>query len=97
MSEIVLLLQAECEIRDAYTRYDQSGRGWLLDEHLESIFGHLSRHPRLGAVYRGSIRRIPLRYFPYAVYYVIEGSRVIVLAFLDQRQDPERIQQRLGL
>ena len=97
MSEIVILLQAECEIRDAYARYDQAGRGWLLDEHLESVFGHLSRHSQLGAGYRGSIRRIPLRYFPYAVYYVIGGARIVVLAFLDQRQDPDRIQQRLGL
>jgi len=42
-------------------------------------------------------RRALLERFPYAVYFLVEGDGVDVLAVLDQRRGPGVRQQRLGV
>lgn len=53
------------------------------------IFGGIHSSPFLG-VYRALAKR-----FPYAIYYVVEGDVVTVLAVLDGRRNPEAIRNAL--
>ena len=48
----------------------------------------LQEQPRLGAPWRGQIRRLPLRRFPYSIVYHLSGSEVRVLAVAHQRRKP---------
>ena len=97
MSEVIPLLRAELDLQAAYDRYDEFGLGWKLDTQLAKIFEHLARFPHFGRIYRGTIRRVALRRFPYALCYTVEGSRVLLQAFLDTRQSPGAIDRHLGL
>jgi len=42
-------------------------------------------------------RRAPLRRFPYAVFFALEGNLVIVTAVLHVRRDPAEWQRRRSL
>ena len=44
--------------------------------------------PKLGAVWRGATRRLPLRRFPYSVVYQLREAEVRVLAVAHQRRRP---------
>ena len=44
--------------------------------------------PHLGAPWRGAIRRLPLRRFPYSIIYVSTAEEVRVLAVAHQRRKP---------
>ena len=55
----------------------------------------LGRYPRIGRPHRGVYRKLLVPEHPYGVFYVAEPSRVVVVAVLDLRQDPEAIERRL--
>lgn len=48
----------------------------------------LAEFPRLGAVWRGRVRRLPLRRFPYCVIYYLRESEIRVLAVAHQSRKP---------
>jgi plasmid stabilization system protein ParE len=48
----------------------------------------LADQPRLGAVWRGDIRRLPLRRFPYSIVYHVGPTGVRVLAIAHQSRKP---------
>jgi plasmid stabilization system protein ParE len=50
--------------------------------------------PLAYAVVHKDVRRALLRRFPYAVFFVVEPGRVVVLAVLHQARDPERWRMR---
>jgi toxin ParE1/3/4 len=54
------------------------------DAAIESI----GEHPEIGQTIGGGIRRYLLRGFPYAVFYIIRGEKVVVLACLHGARDP---------
>ena len=43
----------------------------------------------LAHIVRGDVRRVILRRFPYALFYTIEGSDVVVLACVHERRSPD--------
>lgn len=48
----------------------------------------LLKQPHLGSVWRGFVRRLPMRRFPYSLIYYLRGSEVRVLAIAHQRRKP---------
>jgi toxin ParE1/3/4 len=50
----------------------------------------IERNPTQFAVVLDDIRRVQLLRFPYAVYYVIDDDRVVVIACAHGRQHPRR-------
>ena len=97
--EIVLLLRAEVHAQRIYQRYEEidDGNGDRFLGALEQSLALLADHPFLGRKYRDhpSIRRILVRNFPVAAFYVVEGSRVMVRAILDMRMDHWMIEREL--
>jgi plasmid stabilization system protein ParE len=56
-------------------RFDQSGQILL-------------RHPTLGAVAAGQVRKLPMGPFPYTLVYRIEGDVIHVIALMHQSREP---------
>ncbi|WP_353931165.1 type II toxin-antitoxin system RelE/ParE family toxin [Okeanomitos corallinicola TIOX110] len=84
------------ELDDAYNWYQTQQIG-LGDEFLECVDNMLNRicqMPESYAVVYLDVRRTVVRRFPYAIYYRIVSSRVIVTAIFHSRRDPKSWQTR---
>ena len=51
--------------------------------------------PESAAIYAGEFRRLLVRRFDHGIFYRIHGTRIVVTAVLDLRQDPTTIRRRL--
>lgn len=60
----------------------------LLQEFTETL-EQVCESPNLFPIYDGSIRRVVLRRFPYAIYYEVEPDRVVVLGFVHMKREPD--------
>ena len=49
---------------------------------------------RLPVKYRG-IRRVPVRRFPYSIFYYVEREHIVVLGVFHSRRDPRNWQRRM--
>ena len=80
--------EAEQEITRAYAWYQERSisLGARFAAELEHYFNQIRRHPLLYPAAYYEIRRAPLRTFPYSIYYLATGRRVVVLRVLHQRQ-----------
>jgi plasmid stabilization system protein ParE len=84
------------ELDEAYNWY-QSQQTGLGDEFLDGVDEMLNRiwkMPESYAVVYFDVRRAVVRRFPYAIYYRIVSSRVIVTAIFHSRRDPISWQTR---
>ncbi len=97
VKELVVLSRAEGEIFEAYARLEDAkpGLGERFSENVERCLNRLASFPELGSMYRMPYRRILVPDSPFAVFYSLEGRRIIIQAMLDLRQDPESIRRRL--
>ena len=77
MAEIALWYEAK-----------QLGLGHEFEHDLREAFQQISRFPLAAASVDGPIRRTVLRKFPYALFHVVEGDKVIVLSCMHQSRDP---------
>ena len=87
---------AAAEIDRAYTWY-QNVRVGLGDEFLGCIDAMVSRVARGPADYPmvyPEVRRALVHRFPYAMFYLVEPGRVVVLAVLHVRQDSSAVAAR---
>jgi plasmid stabilization system protein ParE len=48
----------------------------------------LQAHPKLGAVWHGRFRRLPLRRFPYSIVYCVFGDVLRVVALAHHKRRP---------
>ena len=97
MSELVFLFSADGDIQTAFEFYEsvQAGRGEIFMRHLDVAFGRLRTFPEIAPIFYEAYRRLLVHGFPYGIFYVIEGRRIIVSSVMDLRQDPNIIRQRL--
>ncbi|MEO8354072.1 MAG: type II toxin-antitoxin system RelE/ParE family toxin [Chthoniobacteraceae bacterium] len=99
MHEVCVLLGAEIDIQEAYARIGAQSerRAEQFQHEVDGCLVSLRSHPRLGPVRLGSYHRLVLAGWPYALFYKVLGSRVLVHALIDLRQDPALIRRRLDL
>ncbi len=71
----------------------QASLGQRFSEELGATAARIVERPIAFPRVRGEIRRAVLRRFPYAVYFRIDGTIIVVLA-VHGRQDPKRWQSR---
>ena len=97
MKELILLLQADIDIQQAYERYEdyQKGRGVLFMQQLDVVLGLLKRQPESGARYAHPYRRMLMRDFPYGVFYDVQPTRIVVVTITDLRQNPSVIHRKV--
>ena len=83
--------EAEHELIDGalfYAREANAELGLAFIAEFERALGVLCAHPRLGAVWRGTTRRFPVRRFPYSIIYQVKPEEVRVIALAHQRRSP---------
>jgi len=94
--ELIIRPEAECEIVEAYDWYEAClqglGADFLLS--IDAILHAVARNPKQYPVVHKDIRRALARRFPYEVFFLDKGSRVIVLAVFHARRNPGDWQNR---
>ena len=93
---LIIRPQAEIDISDAYDWYNSrlSNLGSEFIDSLDDTFNSMLNGPESYAIVYKNIRRALVHRFPYAVYYIQEESRLIVLAVFHFRRDPKLWQTR---
>lgn len=88
--------EAESDVQSSYDWYQKQSDG-LGDEFLDAldqVITGIQRLPEQHPMVHADIRRALLRRFPYAVFYMNEPSRIVILAVMHQSRDPARWQDR---
>ena len=57
---------------------------------VDATFGQIEQFPELFAIRYGQVRMVPVPQFPYAVFYRVDPSRVVVLTVLHTSDDPSK-------
>jgi toxin ParE1/3/4 len=89
--KISLHAQAELELVESAAFYAREASAEIASAFVfefERSARLLGEFPRLGSIWRGRIRRLPLRRFPYSIVYYLHDSEVRVLAIAHQRRRP---------
>jgi plasmid stabilization system protein ParE len=92
---LIVRRRAEAHAASARNWYNEQrpGLGDAFVEELGAAIERAHQNPlHYQMIYR-DIRRVLLRRFPYAVFYVAEKARVVVLAVLRQSEDPQKWRQ----
>lgn len=95
---VILRRLAEHDLEQAEDWYNeqQPGLGTEFRGAVSALFERLADNPRTYPRVHGEVHRVALRRFPYLVYFVIDDSKVVILAVLDSRRDPRVHRQRSG-
>jgi hypothetical protein len=95
---VEFLSGADTDLQAAFNRFEDYREGFG-EEFIIAVDAHLTRlstFPLLAPVYHKTVRRQVMLGFPYGIFYEAQPKRIVVIAVLDLRQDPERIRERLG-
>ena len=94
--ELVIRPEAEAELAEAFGWYEQQNPGLgaeflrSADAALQSILRAPQQYPRV----HKAIRRALVRRFPYGVFFIEEGDRIVVLAVFHARRNPKHWRDR---
>lgn len=78
------------DLSDAYDWYDERQQAGLGDDFIDCVDNLLNRiciMPESYAIVYRDVRRAVIKRFPYAVYYRVISSRVVVTAIFHGRRD----------
>jgi plasmid stabilization system protein ParE len=93
---LIVRPEAEAELADAVDWYNRQlpglGAEFLLA--VDALMRQILRVPMQNMKVHGNIRRGLLRRFPYAVYYLVETKRVVIIAVFHAKRDPQQWQNR---
>lgn len=100
MTELILLSRTDSDLQEAYNYCEDYRRGGG-DEflhHFDRTIHLILGHPGIGAPTPFKpYRRMIVKGYPFAIFYIEQRDRVLVAAVLDLRQPRWAILRRLGL
>ena len=95
--ELMIRPEAEAELAEAFIWYENRlpglGAEFLLC--VDAVLSAILRNPEMYPVILKDARRALVRRFPYAIFFVVEETRVAVLAVFHAKRDPKKWQDRL--
>jgi hypothetical protein len=93
----VLLSGADADLQDAFNRLEDFREGLGVEFLLmvDACLARLGAFPRLAPLYFRNVRRLVAPRFYLGIFYEPHPTRVVVIAFLDLRQNEEMIIRRL--
>jgi plasmid stabilization system protein ParE len=91
--------EAIAELIEAVRHYEglSLGLGKELRAELDATVDFLRQFPEAAAPIRGSLRRKPLKRFPYSLIYAVESSEIRIYAVPHRRRRPEYWLDRISL
>ncbi len=94
--DVILRGKADAELAEAALWYEDRSPG-LGSEFLlcvEAVLNSVMRNAEMYPVIQQDVRRALVRRFPYAVFFVIEEARIVVLGVLHARRHPRHWRSR---
>jgi plasmid stabilization system protein ParE len=87
---VVLHRAARLELDEAALWYEERrvDLGIEFIAEIDRCLEVIAEYPELAAVVDEDIRRIPVKRFPYSIYYRLEAERIVVLAIFQGKRDP---------
>jgi plasmid stabilization system protein ParE len=94
---LLLWPEAQADLREARSWYEERRKGLGRDflGATREVLATIERFPLHFPRVRGEVRRAPLHRFPYALYYLPEAEKTVVLACFHARRAPKLLQIRL--
>jgi plasmid stabilization system protein ParE len=94
---VIILPEAESDLAEAKEWYEGKAKGFgdEFRQSIEDAFGRISRMPELHAIIFKGVRRSFLRRFPYAIFYLAEETRIVVIAVMHTHRNPLRWKKRV--
>ena len=89
--------EAESELAEARLWYSlqREGLDAELMSRVDQTLRAISASPRSYPIVYRNLRRAVLRQFPFAIFYELTESEIVVFAVYHSRRDPERLISRL--
>jgi toxin ParE1/3/4 len=95
--KLIISPEAEEDLSEAFTWYEERRKGLGHDFLLQinAALRFLERNPLVfPEMYKG-VRRHLIKRFPYKIFYLVEGQKVIILGVIYAGRDPEWIKKRI--
>ncbi len=95
--EVVWTWSAEVDSQEAFgiAEDEAAGNGTRLVATVENLLDLLSRFPEMTRVWRPPVRRALIRRTHYGLFYVVEKTRLVIIAMHDLRRDPALLEEEL--
>lgn len=87
--EIIIYPEAKLEVQETFDYYEQKSKGLGLEfmRSLDAVMQSIKRNPLSYQKIYKKTRRVLLRKFPYAIFYIVEENRIIVIACFHQKRN----------
>jgi len=87
---LVVRSEAEDELTEAYDWYENRtvGKGDELVAAVQLVYDRIRANPNLGRLMADPIRRVLVPGFPYAVFYIVEATEIVVTCVFHTSRDP---------
>jgi toxin ParE1/3/4 len=94
---LIVRAKTESDIESAFRWYEAQKPGLGADfiRSVDAALASVQREPELYQIVYRNARRVLLHSFPYAVFYIIQGDAVEVVACMHFRRNPRRWQSRV--
>lgn len=86
--EIIVCPEAQLEVQEAFQYYQEKseGLGFEFMRSLDAALQSVKRNPFAYQKIYKETRRVLLRKFPYALFYIAEENRIVVIACFHQKR-----------
>lgn len=86
--EIIVRRETQLEIQEAFRHYQEisEGLGFEFMRSLDAALQSVKRNPFAYQKIYKEVRRVLIRKFPYAIFYVAEENRLVVIACYHQKR-----------
>jgi len=92
----VLRRVAEKEFDDSITYYENERAGLEKEFRatVEEYFQRILENPEWFPKVRGEVRRAVVRRFPFAIHFLVETDRIVILSVFHTSRNPEQLKTR---
>lgn len=86
--KIIVRREAQLEVQETFLHYQQTsdGLGFEFLRSLDAALQFIKRNPLAYQKIHKDIRRVLLRKFPYAVFYIVEENQIVIIACFNQKR-----------
>jgi plasmid stabilization system protein ParE len=94
--QLIITPEAEAEMGEAFDWYEEqlSGLGSDFLLNVDAALQAILRNPKQFPCIYKNLRRTLIRRFPYQIFFLLEKSKIVVLAVFHGRRSPKRWLER---